>query len=93
MEFEWDPAKNASNFRKHRISFEEARAVFDDPDEVEWICSDPDDDEERYMMVGRIGWKIVSVVYTERGDRIRLISAREANHFERREYRQGQERS
>jgi uncharacterized protein len=41
------------------------------------------------MIVGRLGWKLVSVVYTERGDRIRLISAREANRNERRAYDTG----
>jgi uncharacterized DUF497 family protein len=89
MEFDWGENKNASNFRKHRLSFEDATAVFDDPQSVEWICSDPADDEERYMIVGRLGWNIVSVVYTERGNKLRLISAREANRDERREYHRG----
>lgn len=90
---DWDPAKNASNQRKHGISFEDASAVFETPDWVEWICSEPGADEERYMIVGRVGWKIVSVVYTERGDTIRLISAREANQNERRQFREGKTRS
>ena len=93
MEFDWDPAKNVSNFRKHGIRFEEAALVFHDPGWVEWICSDPGDDEERYMIVGRLGWKVVSVVYTERDNKLRLISAREANSDERREYRQSKARS
>ena len=87
--FEWDPAKNASNRRKHRIDFEDALAVFDDPGMVGWLCSDPEDDEERFMAVGRVGWDIVSVVYTPRGAKRRLISARKANRNERREYGQG----
>jgi uncharacterized protein len=62
VRFDWDPAKNASNRRKHGISLEEAAAVFDDPGKVGWVCSDPGDDEERYMVVGRAipigrGWK------------------------------------
>lgn len=92
MEFEWDDAKNASNFKKHRIRFEQATAVFDDPNWVEWICSEPDDAEERYMVVGRVGWRIVSVVYTERDNKLRLISARMASHDERREYHQSQKK-
>jgi uncharacterized DUF497 family protein len=92
MEFEWDDIKATTNFRKHRLRFEDAIAVFDDPHRVEWICSEPDDDEERYMVVGRLGWSIVSVVYTERGDKARLISAREANKDERREYDQGKKK-
>jgi uncharacterized DUF497 family protein len=89
MEFDWDRKKNASNRRKHGISFEEARAVFDDPAKVGWLCSDPEDDEVRFMVVGRLRWEIVSVVYTIRGDVLRLISARKANHDERRAYGQG----
>ncbi len=90
MEFEWDDRKNASNFRKHRLSFEEAIAVFDDPHQVEWICSDPEDDEERCLIVGRLGWNIISVVYTERGNTTRVISAREARLDERRANCQGE---
>jgi uncharacterized DUF497 family protein len=90
--FDWDPAKNVSNLRKHGISSEDAAAIFDTPDWVEWICSEPGDEEERYMIVGRLGWKIVSAVYTERGDTIRLISAREANRYERRQFREGKAR-
>ena len=89
MEFDWDPAKNASNRRKHGLSLQDAAAVFDDPRAVEWICSRPEDAEERYMIVGRLGWKIVSVVFTERGTTTRLISAREANRDERRAYDPG----
>lgn len=87
--FEWDPTKNASNERKHGISFEDALAVFDDYGMVGWLCSDSEDDEDRFMAVGRVGWKIVSVVYTPRDNKRRLISARKANRDERREYRQG----
>lgn len=68
MRFDWDPAKNAANDRKHDITFERALKVFDDPAQVEWKCSDPGDAEERYMVVGRVGWRLVSVVYTERSD-------------------------
>ena len=66
--FDWDHAKNAANARKHDITFERAISVFHDPARIEWICSEDDDDEERYMVVGRVGWRLVSVVYTERGD-------------------------
>jgi uncharacterized DUF497 family protein len=89
MGYDWDDRKNRSNRRKHGISLEDAAAVFDDPGSVEWICSDPGDPEIRYMIVGRLGWKLISVVYTERGDSIRLISAREANRDERRTYDPG----
>ena len=86
MEFDWDPAKNAVNRRKHGISFEQATAVFKDPFRVGWICSDPQDDEERFMIVGRQGWRTLAVVYTLRGNTTRLISARRASRSELREY-------
>jgi uncharacterized DUF497 family protein len=88
MEFDWDPAKNALNRRKHRISFEEAIAAFNVLAKVGWVCSEPEDDEERFMVVGRVGWRLVSVVYTVRGNKTRLISARKASRNEQREYDQ-----
>jgi uncharacterized DUF497 family protein len=88
MGFDWDPAKNATNRRKHGIEFHEATAVFEDPNQVEWLCSDPEDDEERFMKVGRVGWRLLAVVYTERGDTTRLISARKASKRERQRYDQ-----
>jgi uncharacterized DUF497 family protein len=54
-EFDWDERKNASNQRKHGIDFDDARAVFGDPARVGWVCSDAGDDEERLMVVGRLG--------------------------------------
>ena len=88
MEFEWDDRKNAANERKHGISFEDAKAVFQDPARVGWVNSDPDDVEERFIVVGQSGWKIMSVVYTMRGNITRLISARKASRREQREYHQ-----
>lgn len=85
QEFEWDEHKNNINKKKHGISFETAAAVFGDdnrleiPDELHSI------DEERYKVIGYIG-KYLVVIYTERGKRIRLISARLATSRERRMY-------
>ena len=84
--FDWDPVKNVSNRRKHGFSFEEVTAAFDDPSMVGWLCSDPEDEEDRYVAVGKVGWNIISVVYTPRDGKLRLISARKANRNERREY-------
>jgi uncharacterized protein len=89
FDFDWDPAKDAANQRKHGISFQEAKAVFADPYSVEWICSDPGDDEERYVLVGNVGWRLIAVVYTERGNTLRLISARKASRREQPMYVQG----
>jgi uncharacterized DUF497 family protein len=86
LNFEWDEDKAATNFAKHRISFVAASKVFEDPFAV--------DTEERSMEYGEIRRRIVglgngifiAVIYTERGDLIRIISARRATRAERREY-------
>ena len=87
MEFEWDPRKAEINLRKHGISFTEAATVFGD--DLAVTVSDPDhsDDEERYIT---IGWssrrRLLMVSHAERGDKIRIISARELTKTERKEY-------
>jgi uncharacterized DUF497 family protein len=88
MEFTWDERKNATNERKHGISFEDAKPVFLDPARVGWLHSDPGDDEERFIVIGRSSWKIMAVIYTMRGNVTRLISARKASRREQREYHQ-----
>jgi uncharacterized DUF497 family protein len=88
-DFEWDDAKAAANLRKHKISFREARRVFDDP--MALIEQDLSEDygEHRFLAIGRVGRLLITVVYTERGDRIRLISARKATSDEQKAYDQG----
>jgi uncharacterized DUF497 family protein len=90
MEFDWDPAKDAANRRKHGVSFEQATEVFEDHSKVGWLCSYPEDEEERFIVIGRQGWRIVTVVYTLRGTTTRLISARKASRSERRAYDQSE---
>lgn len=88
--FEWDEEKSKSNFRKHKVSFEEARAVFYDPLSI--TIADPKHsiDEQRYVDIGRSSkGRILVVVYTERGANIRIISCREATKLERRVYEEG----
>jgi hypothetical protein len=85
VEFEWDPEKAEGNLRKHRVRFAEAETVF--KDEILLTTFDETLDEERYTVVGvgSLG-TILSVVYTIRGETIRLISARKATRRECREY-------
>jgi len=86
MEFEFDPAKAAGNLRKHGVSFADAEGVFMDP--LALHRSDPDaEGEERFVAVGAgsTGHLLV-VIYTTRGDSIRLISARRATSAEIRVY-------
>ena len=86
MEFEWDPAKAVANLRKHRVPFLMACEVFKDASKLEHQDASSYYDEERWIVLGCVGQKILSVVYTQRGQRIRLISARRANRNEQRTY-------
>lgn len=82
MKFEWDENKAASNLSKHGVSFEEAKTVFDDPDHSE--------DEERYLIVGESNrGRLLIASYAERGNSIRLMSARVVTRAEREAYAEG----
>jgi uncharacterized protein len=84
MNFEWDPDKAKSNFAKHGVGFEDAKAVFTDLNAIEFL--DEAAEEERWRMLGKAGSTILMVVYTERRDHIRLISARKADKREQEAY-------
>lgn len=90
MQFEWDEAKAASNFEKHGVSFREVNSVFRDtlsrtfPDPFHSL------EEERYITIGESAQATLLVIaHTDRGEKIRIISAREATDQERRFYEQG----
>ncbi|HME73850.1 MAG TPA: BrnT family toxin [Myxococcota bacterium] len=85
--FEWDAQKARRNVEKHGVSFEKAVTAFSDP--LSQSIPDPDhsDSEERFILMGLSRRsRLVVVAYTERGDRIRLITARLASRREKREY-------
>ena len=88
MLFEWDDNKEKINIRKHGIDFTTAARVFDDENRLEIYDESHSNAENRYITIGMIGETayIVMVVYTERDDAIRLISARKATPKERRMY-------
>ena len=86
LEFEWDEAKATENYAKHGVSFELARKVFTDPFAVERIDGRHDYGEERIAIIGMVDGRLLFVVYTMRGEHIRLISARGAEPYERRYY-------
>ena len=90
MTFEWDDNKAETNSSKHGVSFEEAKTVFDDLLYVDFYDPDHSEDEERYLIVGHSNrGRLLIVSYTERGDSIRLISAREVTRSEREAYEEG----
>ena len=88
--FEWDTDKAERNWQKHRIRFEDAAWVFDDENRIERYDSEHSDDEDRYITIGIVD-KILFVIYAERGEATRLISARKATADERRDYYAGKE--
>lgn len=87
MNFEWDPDKAAQSRRKHRVSFHEAATVFGDPLAITY--QDPDHSilEQRFITVGmsRSG-RVLIVAHMDRGENIRIISARKTTLSERKHY-------
>jgi hypothetical protein len=86
MEFEWDEGKDATNLKKHGISFEEAKTIFED---IVFTSIDDcfDYGEIREISIGAIeGVVVVTVIHTNRGGVTRIISARKATKKERKKY-------
>jgi uncharacterized protein len=89
MRYEWDPTKAEANQEKHGIRFADAVEVF--RDEQALTLDDPHPDEERYVTIGMDAFaRLLVVVYTWRGEAIRLISARKATRAERTQYAEGE---
>jgi uncharacterized DUF497 family protein len=87
LTFEWDPRKARSNFSKHAVTFEESATIFGDPLSLTIRDREHSQDEERYVTLGiAAGGKLLVVAHSDRGDNIRIISARRANRRERRFY-------
>ena len=89
LTFEWDDAKASQNRTKHGVAFEEAATVF--ADTLSLTIDDPlhSVEEERFVTIGESALRrLIVVVHTERGDTIRIISARQATRRERMDYEQ-----
>ncbi len=90
LEVVWDEGKHGTNRAEHEISFPEAATVFTDP--LAAVIDDPDHSfaERRFLIVGESdAGRLLVVSYTERGGKIRIISARRATAGERRSYEEG----
>lgn len=90
LEFEWDEAKNLANIRKHGISFETARRIFDGP-MFNWLDRRREYGEERHLSIGEVEQVQIVVAHTRRAGRTRLISARPASRKERQVYNEYRE--
>ena len=87
LTFEWDENKANENLKKHGVSFDEAKTVFNDPFSV--TIDDPDHsiEENRYVDIGLSSkGRLIVVSYIERNDRVRIISSRKATKKERKDY-------
>jgi len=90
IEFEWNPNKAALNLMNHKVTFGEAATVLSDSLSITVSDTDHSFDEERFITVG---WsnrlRLLLVAHTERGVKIRIISARQLTRTEREKYEQG----
>jgi uncharacterized DUF497 family protein len=85
-EFEWDDEKAAKNLEKHGISFAQAIPAFHDPLAIDVFDDREDYGEDRFILIGMCEGQVLTVAYTERGDRTRIISARRATKDEQAYY-------
>jgi uncharacterized DUF497 family protein len=83
-DFEWDDSKNRQNLEKHSIDFDEAVEVFYRP---HLLLRSDRNNEERWIAIGETEARLIAVIFTRRGNYIRIISARRARKHEERTYR------
>jgi len=87
LEFEWHAAKAEASLEAHGVSFDLATTVFKDPFAVERLDDREDYGEQRFVIIGMAeGHAVLFVAYTEREERIRIISARRATQYEQDDY-------
>ena len=92
MRFQWDPAKARRNAELHGVTFEQATTVFGDPLAATIYDPEHSEGEHRFVTIGQSeSHGLLVVVHTERGDTIRIISARPASRGEKKKYEAGQE--
>jgi uncharacterized DUF497 family protein len=90
LQFEWDPSKAEINVEKHGVTFQEAATVFGDP--LSHTFDDPDhsDEELRFLTVGLAATgKLLIVSHVDRGNKVRIISARALTSREQKFYEEG----
>jgi len=89
VNFEWDPGKAAQNRRKHGVSFREAATVFGDPLAMTYQDPDHSVEEQRFITIGMSSLgRLLIAAHADRGENIRIISARKTTLRERTDYEQ-----
>jgi len=90
MEFEWDTGKASSNLKKHGVSFQEAVSIFGNVLSITYPDPDHSAREQRFITVGMSqSGRVLMVAHADRGDNIRIISARKTTRRERKYYEEG----
>ena len=91
MKFEWDSQKAASNLKKNGVSFHEAASVLGDPLSITYHDPDHSTTEHRFITVGMSqSGRVLMIAHTDRGNNIRIISARRTTRQERKHYEEGE---
>ena len=85
-DFEWDDAKAEANFQKHGVEFQTATKAFNDAYGIDEVDDSVSYGEQRFRFLARVGDHLMLVVYSERGETIRIISARQATRREHDRY-------
>ncbi len=86
LKFEWNKSKAKKNYAKHGVSFDLAKGVFNDVFAIEFLDDRQDFGEERFVIIGMVDGHLLYVIYTERNEIIRMISARRATKYEQQAY-------
>jgi len=90
LTFEWDEVKARENLRKHKVSFDEGKTIFNDPFLLTFPDVDSSESEERYVNIGLSARnRVLVLIHTERQGKMRIISCRKAKARERRYYEEG----
>ena len=88
--FEWDEVKARQNLKRHKVSFDEGKTIFNDPFLLTYPDIDSSEAEERYIDIGlSVKNRVLVLIHTERQSKIRIISCRKATARERRHYEEG----
>ncbi len=90
LTFEWDEVKARGNIRKHKVSFDEGKTIFNDPFLLTFPDVDSSESEERFINIGLSAKdRVLVLIHTEKQGKIRIISCRKATTHERRYYEEG----
>jgi hypothetical protein len=89
--FVWDEAKGKSNLKKHGLDFKDAHLVYDDPDKLTYDSSRRGERRLLDLSFAIVRERLLALIYTERGDDVRVISFRPASREERKQYEQDKE--